>query len=767
MAFKSLFEIKKTGTIFNLSNVSGAFVETGVYNSSEEGVINLELLINSLITAAHFVPKKQESNLNPLLENPVSNIQVKEKGIIEDFHYKDFIQNNVALDTSHFSNQDRSSTYVSPQILTGPSYIKPTFDVIMSRRIQGDISVFPKSYINVDLKNEFVKYKMYFFYTEEGKAESGGDLKVARDLGNIKLLTDSPDANDKSNVVAMLMTTENFFGFINLMAKLKTKSESEAEKFRVEYRMSISASLKAIYLDKKLNSDSVDINQLETFYDIIPYGCLGAFEINLLTRDLFKLLVYDALSLFYDTSSAMLKIITGFNDLQLLYNYLTVHPDVIIQYYNFISGNDKRNEFCSFFTSLSYAYQPVEDPLELPVILMEGDFNVTIVEKNGFLEIHNFSTETEYKQTATSQITPGKEGDPVYVETRNDTTHLKATFHPLDLVILKNAITGDVTVVCALHVKRLVDEENWANILSLVFFVVDILSIFFAVGLLAKSVSGILRVFGIADIVIASVNIAIQVPALREYLKKTESGRWFLDNWNTISMVSAIGIMSVSFARTLLKKSDGMLKSLSTAKNDLPEFTKEIDELTDTVNQLKKLADEVLEAGAAGDPTKSFFALAKMDLEDYIPTGNLIGQTTDYTCAAGSLNMYLNDIGKELSEGYIAGALKTVTRGPNRGANILDIPEALHSLRLDDIKTIAQGSSIQLPDLISNFKSGDKAIVSVWTEELGAHAVLVDKIENGKVFIRDPYPLNIGSSYSVTIDDFTKVFNDKFVVLKK
>lgn len=35
--------------------------------------------------------------------------------------------------------------------------------------------------------------------------------------------------------------------------------------------------------------------------------------------------------------------------------------------------------------------------------------------------------------------------------------------------------------------------------------------------------------------------------------------------------------------------------------------------------------------------------------------------------------------------------------------------------------------------------------------------MVVDKIENGRVFLRDPLPIFQGSSYNVTLEDFKKV----------
>lgn len=63
-------------------------------------------------------------------------------------------------------------------------------------------------------------------------------------------------------------------------------------------------------------------------------------------------------------------------------------------------------------------------------------------------------------------------------------------------------------------------------------------------------------------------------------------------------------------------------------------------------------------------------------------------------------------------------------------------------------------------------RSRKKAIVSVATEELGAHALLVDKIEGGRIFIRDPLPEVFGTSYSVSVIDFARIFNKKYVILR-
>jgi len=163
-----------------------------------------------------------------------------------------------------------------------------------------------------------------------------------------------------------------------------------------------------------------------------------------------------------------------------------------------------------------------------------------------------------------------------------------------------------------------------------------------------------------------------------------------------------------------------------------------------------------------GDFTKSFFENAGILIIKVSTKGKVLGQTKDYTCVANSLRMALDDKAIIKSEEYLAGALGTTVEG----ARILDIPKALHNSYLDNIIVQAE-KNITLENLLSKLSGGDKAIVSVFTDDMGHHAVLLDEIKNGRVIIRDPLPKNIGSSYSVSMEEFKKLFKFKAVIIKK
>jgi hypothetical protein len=183
---------------------------------------------------------------------------------------------------------------------------------------------------------------------------------------------------------------------------------------------------------------------------------------------------------------------------------------------------------------------------------------------------------------------------------------------------------------------------------------------------------------------------------------------------------------------------------------------------------LLNFLDELAVRGTkGGDKSESFAAYAKIDdIQDYFPDGVVTGQKTRDTCAASSLNMVLNDLGIKKTEDILAEALDTVV---GVGASIFRIPQALKRLDIQSVNAVSRQVR-DISDYTAMFsnelKTAKGAIVSVKKIGLGAHAILVDKIVDGRVYIRDPYPAFYGSSYSIPIAEFDKIFNKKYVLLK-
>lgn len=158
---------------------------------------------------------------------------------------------------------------------------------------------------------------------------------------------------------------------------------------------------------------------------------------------------------------------------------------------------------------------------------------------------------------------------------------------------------------------------------------------------------------------------------------------------------------------------------------------KHLDELLDNVS--KKIDDLIpnsrkyLKGG--GDSTKTFAENAGFKLQKFVSKTKVFGQSEDYTCVATSLKMVLKDKNIVKSEEYLAQALNT----NKDGARIKDIPDALYNSYLDDVAAIYE-EKIKFSKLLEKLDVGDKAIVSVGTNEFKGHAMVLEKVENGKVF---------------------------------
>lgn len=121
--------------------------------------------------------------------------------------------------------------------------------------------------------------------------------------------------------------------------------------------------------------------------------------------------------------------------------------------------------------------------------------------------------------------------------------------------------------------------------------------------------------------------------------------------------------------------------------------------------------------------------------------------------------MILESKGIRLAENVIAEALETTIRG----ANVTDVGKAVSKLKITNIKvTVFQKTSFDDFALLIGQRS---SVVSLDIPGKGLHAVIIDKIADGKVFIRDPLPIGQGSAYTIDIRDLRQLFNERGVII--
>lgn len=129
----------------------------------------------------------------------------------------------------------------------------------------------------------------------------------------------------------------------------------------------------------------------------------------------------------------------------------------------------------------------------------------------------------------------------------------------------------------------------------------------------------------------------------------------------------------------------------------------------------------------------------------YEPEGDLKGQIHDYSCVAASCSMvaggpeayWREAAGVDESGGTLSNAANALTKNA--------YPAAYRT-----------GMSVE--DLAEATDSGPAIVAGA------GHAVVVDSISDGQVFIRDPNPLGVGSAYSVSESDFASWWNGTAVV---
>ncbi len=126
----------------------------------------------------------------------------------------------------------------------------------------------------------------------------------------------------------------------------------------------------------------------------------------------------------------------------------------------------------------------------------------------------------------------------------------------------------------------------------------------------------------------------------------------------------------------------------------------------------------------------------------------LEGQFTDYDCTATTLDMILKDMGYSNIERI--DLIHALEQNFGSGVDMLNIPKAIENLGLDITTTSGKVSYEQLKTGLEN---GNLAVVSV-NDGQGAHSVIIDRIENGQVTVRDPLPINGGSSYTIPENTF-------------
>jgi hypothetical protein len=164
----------------------------------------------------------------------------------------------------------------------------------------------------------------------------------------------------------------------------------------------------------------------------------------------------------------------------------------------------------------------------------------------------------------------------------------------------------------------------------------------------------------------------------------------------------------------------------------------------------EKLIEQELGPGSDGDGV-----FPEDQRIPYDPTGAFYKQMQPGSCIAASSRMVLEDFDIEMPEAYVRDVMGVDSAD---GGTIKNIPQGFKELGLETPYVYQENLTIEQ---LTTATEDDPAIVSIKVPGAnGFHAVVVDSIQDGEVFIRDP----AGSSYGVSIQDFLNLWKGKAVI---
>lgn len=610
MAF-DYFKPKKTGTSFSFANVSGAFKEAGFYYG-QSGQIDEKLLFSTIIKAAHFIPQPKIAQ-SPLLEDiGEPDIIINEKGIIEDFYYRDYIvKPSVWIlpenKSKKSSNNNQDNTFVNPYLLTNSGKETPSiFSILLNKRSRGDVKVYPAFGIKIGFLEEGTKYSLYFPYTQEGLEESlNEDEEQENNFAQFKGGNFDPEIQDfvpsqtSLEVAAIYVESLSYIALISFAREIFVKPASDGQNFVQQRNLYYSKVFADAYFRYNLQTSPSHI--VAKFYEDIPDGLFLNLSNQTLIQDITKFVVYDALDPITDYSKIIVKILQNVPDPKSLYDSLYKDASFIFEMYNVVNGEANVTAFCNYLTALGLLYQDIQvsqvkDETENP----KSGLKVVPMGEGYYFDLANFFVEnnqvnievyTTYQELSETTSSASPEAD--FVTRRS--YQIQEKFNPMDLVVLRNMDTGEEVVVCALYIQYLIDLGFWSSIIEAVVLIVNIISIFTAAGLIIKGVTGIIRILAIADIAVSSIDILLSNENFKAYLMKTTGGAWFVENWTKISMCLSMSTLSISLAQGIKSYSKEVIEHIDDAKK-LDEFKNlDLDEPIDAITKIRKKADEVLE----------------------------------------------------------------------------------------------------------------------------------------------------------------------------
>ncbi len=278
---------------------------------------------------------------------------------------------------------------------------------------------------------------------------------------------------------------------------------------------------------------------LKVLYEQAPISALVLISDDLKIKHLQRLLKYDegdwiVDGWFQDSSNAMARLVTTFQDYNKMYDYFYANPEEVLKIYYYTSGQGTQ-VVCDFINVLCQFHQMTTK--QVPAVQAEfyEGTNYTIdadILQNEGKTINISNYKTEYVETYVD-----------YDDGKRTTQLASGSYHPMDFIrVVKKSDKGDsqseeATLLPAIYVKYFADQKEWAEVAMTVRVCADLLVIIITIATLGGA-SPLAVALGVLDTAMATGDLI--VAASQSELEKTPEGREFLEKWNKAMLIASV-----------------------------------------------------------------------------------------------------------------------------------------------------------------------------------------------------------------------------------
>uniref|UniRef100_A0AAU6WT17 Uncharacterized protein n=1 Tax=Chryseobacterium endophyticum TaxID=1854762 RepID=A0AAU6WT17_9FLAO len=212
----------------------------------------------------------------------------------------------------------------------------------------------------------------------------------------------------------------------------------------------------------------------------------------------------------------------------------------------------------------------------------------------------------------------GKGGSTVeQTQTSSENVDPGYFYHPMNLVHFTDKEQEKASLVTALFIKAIADEEEWAEVMENIRIGGDIFAII--AGFVTMGLTGNLSVLAIADLGLASIDLALMNEDVKNWVSDLPGGKWFVENWDTIYALIRAGILSVVMIEGILTHGPALLetiKNLKNVKGNYLIFTKQLEKLVEELQayRLRNPSNVIEEVVLAGEKKRAIKKVTEASL---------------------------------------------------------------------------------------------------------------------------------------------------------